>query len=1137
MHVDLAPVRVHTDERAALAADLLAVRAFTSGVHIFLGAGERPTDVPLMVHELAHVVQQQGAPAVQLFAASPADGLEVEAQRVSAVVAGGGGARVTGRSGDRRAQGFSVTGWIADKAWDLVESIAPEIVPILRMGIGEWLREKLSDALAALHEKLMAPVRAATGFIDTLTAHFGNLVAWMREAASKIARGDCSSIAEAADRIRAVVNGLAAPVIDRVKHLAAKVGDFFTNLWNKVGAPVWDFLKSVGGAVWDKLSQLGNWIWEKTAPVRKALSRAWTWVKDKLGIGEGPEGQNGLLQWVQRKAGEAWDWIKAKLEPIRKPLMVVGGILLMLSPAGPVIAIGGAVYGLIRGVSWLASQLRSSGSVVGQRGVLEGTIIPGIMRAVDAVTGALGRAAAFITDKLSGVMSGLGQLVSAVGGSILRFAVGAVRWISEQFGKLAAWAREKLTGLAEWVRSGLDRLRIFLQPVLDVLRTFGAAIGDLWQIVKLVVSRAWHRIPACIKDPIVNFLINQILKRIPLLSSLLEVPNIWAKVKDTALKAIRQVFVNGDIKGALWTIFRFLLDVLQVPVELVKSILAKAGAAIDLIRDRPLQFLKTFLSAVWEGFKLFSSNAVKHLIEGVLNWFAGQLAEASIPVPTDWTIGSILKLVLDIAGVTVEKVFQIVAKKLNPGIVDRLKKAVNVLTGAWRWVATLIREGPAGLWKEIQDQIGKLKEMLIDALVGWVSETVIGRAALQLITALNPAGAVVNAIIALYSALKTAVQYLARILGIVDRVLDTIGDLARGVSAGAAEVFQSALAKALPVAIGFLANYLNLGRLATRVREMVEKIQKKVVSALEWLVDKAINSGRAVLDALGGKKTAEEGVETKAQERLLTKLQGGRTREATAMIVAEVAAEFRPQGVKQLQLGAIDAEGRYSILIESSPLRPFIKMVPKARWRSKMRSVAQVVVEGEPITTGELAATAAPAYRIDPRTGSRTEIPSAYRYAEPPAGQSVVGAAVILPRPSTKLQVVSWATEDYTTGAATSHAERYFVEWLEEQRWKDRIVSIGMHNLNLNPCQYCGGRLAGLLRDLNRRRPPGDPVRARIQWSSPWPEERLEVIQQTLAGLRAATWTVVPPIVDPTEYKNALDDAIRKQQVANARKL
>lgn len=61
LQADLSGVRVHADAGAASAADAMGARAFTHGSDVFLGSGERPSDMGLMAHELTHVVQQGGA--------------------------------------------------------------------------------------------------------------------------------------------------------------------------------------------------------------------------------------------------------------------------------------------------------------------------------------------------------------------------------------------------------------------------------------------------------------------------------------------------------------------------------------------------------------------------------------------------------------------------------------------------------------------------------------------------------------------------------------------------------------------------------------------------------------------------------------------------------------------------------------------------------------------------------------------------------------------------------------------------------------------------------------------------------------------------------------------------------------------
>lgn len=116
--VDMTPVRVHTDARAAETTQMLGARALTVGPHIFLGRGERPNNLPLMAHEAAHVVQQRAAPRVQLWTQSSSDRYEHEAHRASAAVVASRPFAVTERT-TPRVQRFGISDlldWFADKA-------------------------------------------------------------------------------------------------------------------------------------------------------------------------------------------------------------------------------------------------------------------------------------------------------------------------------------------------------------------------------------------------------------------------------------------------------------------------------------------------------------------------------------------------------------------------------------------------------------------------------------------------------------------------------------------------------------------------------------------------------------------------------------------------------------------------------------------------------------------------------------------------------------------------------------------------------------------------------------------------------------------------------------------------------------
>jgi hypothetical protein len=83
-----ADVRIHADDHAAALSRAVSARAFTVGRDIFFGSGEyRPETADgraLLTHELAHVVQQRGAPSSgPLQVSHPGDPLELEADAAS----------------------------------------------------------------------------------------------------------------------------------------------------------------------------------------------------------------------------------------------------------------------------------------------------------------------------------------------------------------------------------------------------------------------------------------------------------------------------------------------------------------------------------------------------------------------------------------------------------------------------------------------------------------------------------------------------------------------------------------------------------------------------------------------------------------------------------------------------------------------------------------------------------------------------------------------------------------------------------------------------------------------------------------------------------------------------------------------
>jgi Domain of unknown function (DUF4157) len=85
---DLSDVRVHTDDTADRLNRSVSARAFATGTDVYFARGEyNPGSAAgdkLIAHELAHVVQQRGAPSSgPLTVSEPGDAMETEADSVA----------------------------------------------------------------------------------------------------------------------------------------------------------------------------------------------------------------------------------------------------------------------------------------------------------------------------------------------------------------------------------------------------------------------------------------------------------------------------------------------------------------------------------------------------------------------------------------------------------------------------------------------------------------------------------------------------------------------------------------------------------------------------------------------------------------------------------------------------------------------------------------------------------------------------------------------------------------------------------------------------------------------------------------------------------------------------------------------
>jgi len=130
----------------------------------------------------------------------------------------------------------------------------------------------------------------------------------------------------------------------------------------------------------------------------------------------------------------------------------------------------------------------------------------------------------------------------------------------------------------------------------------------------------------------------------------------------------------------------------------------------------------------------------------------------------------------------------------------------------------------------------------------------------------NPAGAIVQAVIMIYSVVTFIIERAAQIMALVEAIINSVQAIAQGAIGGAANWIEQALGRLVPVAIGLLASLIGLGGLGAKIRELVTKAGDLVWGAIRKFFKKAIDFVKKMWGKLTGKKDAKPDDRTEAQK-------------------------------------------------------------------------------------------------------------------------------------------------------------------------------------------------------------------------------------------------------------------------------
>lgn len=311
---------------------------------------------------------------------------------------------------------------------------------------------------------------------------------------------------------------------------------------------------------------------------------------------------------------------------------------------------------------------------------------------------------------------------------------------------------------------------------------------------------------------------------------------------EAALKELRDAHKNliqklVDKLAEIW-------EILTNFKNRIMSMLSKARDAIDIIVAHPIRFLENLLDAIGRGVNQFVKNIDKHIKEQFLNWLVGTLADAGITVPTDFSLGSIFKLVLQVLGLTPDRIRAKAVRLIG-------ERNMMLFEKAWALIHALITGGPAALWEQVKEFTGDLVDALLGEIQKWVVTSLIEAAVVKLLSMFNPVGAIIQAIMMIYRTVMFFIENIDRILDFVQAIIDSVYKIATGDIASAANWIETALARTIPIIIDFLARLIPLSGVAHTIVGFIKKVRDTVDTAIDMLIGKVVGGVKKLLR--GGK--------------------------------------------------------------------------------------------------------------------------------------------------------------------------------------------------------------------------------------------------------------------------------------------
>jgi hypothetical protein len=379
--------------------------------------------------------------------------------------------------------------------------------------------------------------------------------------------------------------------------------------------------------------------------------------------------------------------------------------------------------------------------------------------------------------------------------------------ITERHSGVSGWFVSKwdaVTGLPAWATREYDGAeREFADGACELAKTISAEVNGVVLACERMIDDAQSRIQA-VFDELAQRMPGWAAQQQALFAGRLgglrqearqAQSTFTSRLAERAIQAVNEVrekvaALRDAAKGIIGKIRSFIVEFAKDPVRaLVNGLLDLVGIARsafwsvvkriarvvgDIARD-PLGFARNLLRGIGEGFAGFFQRIGDHLLKGLLGWLLGGLAEAGVEVPKELSFRSVVTFLLQIMGLTWDRVKKRIARTIGEGNLGLIEKA-------WEIVSGFVKEGVHGLFELLKKHLDprEILDRVLQVAKDALEESILANVAKRLLLMFNPVGAILAAIEAVYRVLKWVFENAARIFKLVETVVDGMAAIVAG---------------------------------------------------------------------------------------------------------------------------------------------------------------------------------------------------------------------------------------------------------------------------------------------------------------------------------------------------------------------